>query len=453
MKTQLLGTKKRPKAAGAEAALSLQQELVAAIHGAFEVAVEIAVREVTKLVGQATGDSYEEMRRENESLKQRLQRAEALLDTEERESSSPTKQLLNATNLTGQPPLIKYSRFTGVKVDAPPAVHSLGRAQQPPDPQQRHEEQRSAGDLKTPHVSDAASEKRDDGCLVACDALTKEVSDEVSRVCVVEVESTNQPCQELAAEDRDSSPLPSLDDETTLEHVTVKREELDDSACCLDSVKVEDFSPECMSVVQTEMLEEWKPEVLDVQSQDSNSSLSCTRLAQEFPNIFQLAEPAPIPEAPPQVYGVHVQSSRSHTFTNLYACKSCGQTFHLPSLLRRHYSQCQQRLQQCFQQPVDGSKRTRLQLYPPGCSPFRCTECHREFNRMENLKTHLRIHTGEMPYTCSVCSKSFRHSGALTRHFRIHTGEKPYICGHCGKSFRNCGGLKFHQRSHSKQLQ
>uniref|UniRef100_A0A665UBE0 C2H2-type domain-containing protein n=1 Tax=Echeneis naucrates TaxID=173247 RepID=A0A665UBE0_ECHNA len=85
--------------------------------------------------------------------------------------------------------------------------------------------------------------------------------------------------------------------------------------------------------------------------------------------------------------------------------KSCSQTFHLPSLLRRHYSQCPQKLQQ-----------------------------------------------RERPYTCSVCSKCFRHSGALTRHFRIHTGEKPYVCGQCGKSFRNCGGLKFHQLNHTKMI-
>ncbi|XP_036966439.1 zinc finger and SCAN domain-containing protein 12-like [Acanthopagrus latus] len=467
------GAKRRPsvpKASGAVAALSLQEELVAAIHGAFEVAVEIAVQEVTKLVGQATGDVHEEMRRENESLKQRLQRAEALLESARREGGggcSPPPENLEAADQRGRPPHPTCS----LKSPHRHSVHGRrgGRGGASPAGDSRADHVRR--DVETQPVRDAAPhQEKNKGCDVACDALTIEVSEAMSRVCVVRVESMNQPCRELTAQDRSSPPLPSSDDETTLGQVTVKQEkpeeETDGSACCLESIKVEDFSPECMLAVHSKMMEEWKQDVLDSQEQDSDSPLSCTGLPQAHPPNLTANLPQPtdlpslssefptiFPEPPPQIYGVHVRTSRNLGHVNLYACKFCGHTFHLPSLLRRHSGQCQQKLQQCFQQPVAGSRRNRLQLYPPGCSPFRCTVCNREFNRMENLKTHLRIHTGERPYTCSVCSKCFRHSGALTRHFRIHTGEKPYICGQCGKSFRNCGGLKFHQRSHSKQLQ
>ncbi|XP_070841677.1 uncharacterized protein [Chaetodon trifascialis] len=485
MELQPAGRKRCPsgtKQAADEAALSLKEELVAAIHGAFEVAVEIAVQEVTKLVGQATGDVYEEMRRENESLRQRLQRAEAMLDCARQEeaggSCALTKHLLDATDQTDLPLHRKCTQKSPDRelgnVHRSSEVRGDAGGRSRADPHQKHvirnEEQR------TQHVSDAAvNTEENSACVVA--ALTLEVSDKMSHACAVKVESTNPPCR-VAAQDHSMPPPPSGDDKTASEQVTVKQEKpeegRDGSACCSVSIKVEDFSSECMLAAQSKMLEEWKPEVLDIQNQDSNTHASRTGLSQahpqnvtsnippptdhpsissEFPNIFQLAEPAPIPEASPQVYGMHAQSSCNPGHPVLYACKSCGQTFHLPSLLRRHYGQCQQKLQQCCRQPTAGSRRTRLQLYPPGCSPFRCMECNREFNRMENLKTHLRIHTGERPYTCSVCSMCFRHSGALTRHFRIHTGEKPYICGQCGKSFRNCGGLKFHQRSHSKQLQ
>lgn len=67
-----------------EISMSFQDELAATIHGAFEVAVEIAVREVSKLVGQALGDVRDQMHetlRENKSLKLRLQSAEKELDS------------------------------------------------------------------------------------------------------------------------------------------------------------------------------------------------------------------------------------------------------------------------------------------------------------------------------------------------------------------------------------
>lgn len=71
-------------AVSGEVSLSFQDELAATIHRAFEVAVEIAVVEVSKLVSQALGDVRDQMQetlRENTFLKTRLQSAERELDT------------------------------------------------------------------------------------------------------------------------------------------------------------------------------------------------------------------------------------------------------------------------------------------------------------------------------------------------------------------------------------
>ena len=110
--------------------------------------------------------------------------------------------------------------------------------------------------------------------------LFAEVSEAMSRVCVVQVESMNQACRDLTAQDRSSPPLPISVDNATLGHFTVKQEkpeeETDGSACCLESIKVEDFSPECMLAVHSKSMEEWKHEVLDNQEQDSDSPLSFT---------------------------------------------------------------------------------------------------------------------------------------------------------------------------------
>ncbi|XP_058495512.1 zinc finger and SCAN domain-containing protein 12 isoform X1 [Solea solea] len=460
MKPQLTEARNRPsvtKPAEDEAALCLQEELVAAIYGAFEVAVQIAVRDVRKLLGHTRGDVYEEMRRENESLRQRLQRAEARL--EDRGESPPlSKQPLNAARHSDQH---SQTNLYSSRIE--------GDALQPAGAQDEHESgdevRSSAGDAET-QIDSPSEEPRH--------ASIKEVTG-VPTVHVMKAENIKPPCQDSSAQDNHMPSLLSNDAEFRSEQVKIKQEkpeedEQDGSSCCLDSVKVEDFSLESVLEIQSNMLEEWELEL-----PEQHTRLPCTRLTQahspnmitglppptdlpplssEFP-VIPLPEPAPLSEAHPEIYGVHMRTSQNHghTIANFYTCKFCGQLFRLPSLLRRHLGQCPQKLQQHFQPPATGSKRSRLQIYPPGCSPFHCTVCNREFNRMENLKTHLRIHTGERPYTCSVCSKCFRHSGALTRHFRIHTGEKPYVCEQCGKSFRNCGGLKFHQRSHSKQLQ
>ncbi|KAF7218016.1 neurotrophin receptor-interacting factor homolog isoform X1 [Nothobranchius furzeri] len=455
----MAGTQKRTfagRVCGTEAVLSLQKELVAVIHGAFEVAVEIAVREVKTLVGQATSDIYEELQRENESLKEKLQRAEALLESVRLEESNGSllsppgdqRQQEDSLNTRGG------AESDGVKGDA--SGHSCASLNLLGEFEEKREELRSNKEV-VGQGEDSSSELEKE----QNNGAPKDVS---SHVGAVKMESVIPVCLDPQAPE--SARPPHREGTSTLEQMIIKQEKSEEepngAPYCFDLIKEEDLGLEGIK---------WPPEVLDVESIEPNAQMFSNKLDQaappnlitalppppdlqssssEFPSIFHLAEPAAESLAPPHVVGVHVQNGRSGAA--IHTCKFCSQTFHLPSHLRRHYGQCRQRLQQRCPQPVAGSTRTRLQLYPPGCSPFRCTVCNREFNRQENLKTHLRIHTGERPYTCSVCSKCFRHSGALTRHFRIHTGEMPYVCGQCGKCFRNCGGLKFHQRSHNKHL-
>lgn len=183
MKPIVFGRKKGPSLeTGAEVALSLQQELVDAIRGAFEVAVEVAVREVTELLGQATEDICEDMRLEHEALKQKLRRAEAALERAlmegGRSGSPPASKQLPTTSSQAHRPF--HLKNTAHKVGSVhlctegigniPAGHS--RVDQlPPSPKDSHvcsnDEQRSDHDVKAQHVIDAASrpeKEYDDGC-------------------------------------------------------------------------------------------------------------------------------------------------------------------------------------------------------------------------------------------------------------------------------------------------
>jgi len=60
---------------------------------------------------------------------------------------------------------------------------------------------------------------------------------------------------------------------------------------------------------------------------------------------------------------------------------------------------------------------------------YTCTfnSCGKKFRRYENLRRHLRCHSGERPYVCPIegCSKTFARSDILSQHIRHHQNLLP----------------------------
>jgi DNA-directed RNA polymerase subunit RPC12/RpoP len=51
---------------------------------------------------------------------------------------------------------------------------------------------------------------------------------------------------------------------------------------------------------------------------------------------------------------------------------------------------------------------------------FKCPRCTSTFSRKDNLKTHQRLHSGEMPFECRYCSRKFMWQSSARTHELTH---------------------------------
>ena len=85
------------------------------------------------------------------------------------------------------------------------------------------------------------------------------------------------------------------------------------------------------------------------------------------------------------------------------------------------------------------------ELEEEGEGTLDCPECPKKFNRLFNLKSHMKSHASERNYQCELCPTSFRRSHDLKRHHRsLHSTEKNFACQFCSKKFSRMDALKRH---------
>ncbi|GIY69748.1 hypothetical protein CDAR_220191 [Caerostris darwini] len=97
----------------------------------------------------------------------------------------------------------------------------------------------------------------------------------------------------------------------------------------------------------------------------------------------------------------------------------CSLAFQKNQMLKKNIPICYAALESCNDSITDNCTTAAKSKY---FSPkvFGCLRCSYTTSRMDNLRRHELVHTGDRPFKCIFCSRSFTQRTHLKKHIRTH---------------------------------
>ncbi|XP_030326584.1 zinc finger X-chromosomal protein isoform X2 [Strigops habroptila] len=147
-----------------------------------------------------------------------------------------------------------------------------------------------------------------------------------------------------------------------------------------------------------------------------------------------------------------------HTKDYPHKCDMCDKGFHRPSELKKHVAAHKgKKLHQCrhcdfkIADPFILSRHI-LSVHTKDL-PFRCKRCRKGFRQQNELKKHMKTHSGRKVYQCEYCEYSTTDASGFKRHvISIHTKDYPHRCEYCKKGFRRPSEKNQHIMRHHKDV-